>query len=136
MDLSTAFANINWLSVAAAGFSSFVVGGIWYGPLFGQAWMAEFDLSEEGLEQRNMTLVFSASLALAVLAATILELFIGSDADLLFGICAGFLAGLGWVTTFLGILYLFEMKSMRAFLINAGYCVTSLTLMGMILGAW
>ena len=49
---------------------------------------------------------------------------------------AGFLAGLGWVATMLGILYLFELKSLRHFLVNAGYCIVALTVMGTILGAW
>jgi len=49
---------------------------------------------------------------------------------------AGFFAGFGWVSTMLGILYLFEMKSLKAYLINAGYCIISLTIMGAVLGAW
>jgi len=113
-----------------------LVGGIWYGPLFGKTWMAAFGFSEVELESRNMPKVFGGALALAIFATIILEMFIGSEADLLFGLMAGFFAGIGWVATFLGILYLFEMRSMKAFLINAGYCTVALTLMGAILGIW
>lgn len=47
-----------------------------------------------------------------------------------------FVAGLGWVAAFLGILYLFEMRSLKLYCINGGYCVAAPTLMGTILGAW
>lgn len=136
MDLGTALMNINWLSVLVAGISAFLVGGIWYGPLLGKAWMTEFGFTEDDLKQRNLLRTFGLSLVLAILAALILDMFIGKDADMAFGGIAGFMAGFGWVASLLGIIYLFEMRSLKAFLINAGYCVIALTVMGLILGAW
>lgn len=136
MDMGSAFANINWLSVIVASISSFLVGGIWYGPLFGKAWMVAFGFTEAFLRKRSMSKVFGLSLLLAFVAALNLELFIGVDANMSYGLVAGFLAGFGWVATLLGILYLFENRSFKAFLINAGYCIVALTLMGGILGAW
>ncbi|WP_299226921.1 DUF1761 domain-containing protein [uncultured Psychroserpens sp.] len=136
MDLIAALENINWLSVIIAAISSFLIGGIWYGPIFGKAWMTEFNFTEEDLKKRSPTKTFGLSLLLAFIAALILEMFIGTKADVIFGTMAGFFAGIGWVSTMLGILYLFEMKSLKAFSINAGYCTITLTLMGTILGAW
>ncbi|MEQ9424810.1 MAG: DUF1761 domain-containing protein [Cyclobacteriaceae bacterium] len=134
MDLATAFSNINWLSVLLAALSSFLVGGLWYGPLFGKAWMAAFNFTEEDLKKRNVPRTFGLSLVLAFIAALILEMFIGPEANVTFGSAAGFFTGAAWVSTFLGILYLFEMQSMKAFLINAGYCTVSFTVMGVVLG--
>jgi hypothetical protein len=136
MDLVTAFENINFLSVVLAAISSFLIGGIWYGPIFGKSWMTEFGFTENDLKNRSVPKTFGLSLLLAFIAALILEMFIGSEADVIFGACAGFFAGFGWVATMLGILYLFEMKSLKAYLINAGYCIVSLTIMGIILGTW
>ncbi|WP_353778647.1 DUF1761 family protein [Winogradskyella sp. 3972H.M.0a.05] len=136
MDLATAVENINWLSVIVAAVSSFLIGGIWYGPLFGKGWMTEFGVTEEDLKKRSVPKTFGLSLLLACIAALILEMFIGSEADVTFGTLAGFFTGFGWVATMLGILYLFEMKSLKAYIINAGYCIVALTLMGAILGAW
>lgn len=136
MDMTSAFQNIQWLSVLAAAVSSFLIGGIWYGPLFGRAWMAAFNYTEEDLKKRSVPKTFGLSLLLAFVAAFVLEMFIGPTADLAFGGMAGFFAGFGWVATFLGILYLFEMQSLKAYLINGGYCVVALTVMGIILGAW
>ncbi|MEM7360831.1 MAG: DUF1761 domain-containing protein [Pseudomonadota bacterium] len=136
MDIASAFSTINWLAVVGAALSSFFVGGLWYGPLFGRAWMTEFGFSEADLEKRNLPLVFGGSLLLALIASINLALFLGPEADLAFGISAGFFAGFGWVGMFLGILYLFEFRSLKAFLINAGYCTVALTIMGAILGAF
>jgi len=135
MDLTTAIGSVNWLSVIIAAISSFLVGGIWYGPLFGKVWMKEHGFTEEELKQRSMIKTFGISLLLAFIAALNLELFIGIKADIMFGAMAGFFAGLGWVAALLGILYVFEMKSLKVYIINAGFCVFTLTLMGVILGA-
>lgn len=136
MDLATAIQNVNWLSVILASISAFLLGGVWYGPLFGKAWMAAFGFSVNDLKKRSMPKTFGFSLILAFIAALNLEMFIGPEANLSTGMAAGFFAGFGWVATLLGILYLFEMQNLKAFGINAGYCVLSLTVMGAVLGVW
>lgn len=136
MDMGSAVGGINWLSVFVAAVSSFMIGGVWYGPLFGRAWMDAFNLTEEDLAKRNLPVVFGVSLLLALIASINLEMFIGAEATLSFGLFAGFAAGLGWVATFLGIIYLFEMQTLKGYAINAGYSVLALSLMGAILGAW
>jgi hypothetical protein len=65
-----------------------------------------------------------------------LALFIGKDAGITTGALKGFMAGFGWVFTFMGVSYLFESKSLVHFLINACYSVLSLTIMGVIIGVW
>jgi hypothetical protein len=132
MDMS----NINWLAVIGAAISAFVIGGLWYGPLFGKAWMSTTGKTPEELAKRNMPMVFGVSLLLMLIAAVNLEMFIGAEGDVSFGALAGFLAGFGWVATFFGVVYLFEARPMKAFWINAGYSIVSLTVMGAILGAW
>lgn len=136
MDIGTAMQNLNWLSIIVAALSAFILGGIWYGPLFGKAWMIEFNISEEDIKNSNPVKKFGIAFLLTFIAAFMLEMFIGPVADVTYGTIAGFFAGFGWVVTFIGILYLFEMRSLRAFIINGGYCLLSLTIMGAILGAW
>jgi len=58
MDLAASVGNINLLSVIAATLSSFLIGGIWYGPLFGKAWMKEFNFTEEDLKKRSIPKTF------------------------------------------------------------------------------
>jgi hypothetical protein len=49
---------------------------------------------------------------------------------------AGFLAGFGWAAMGIGIVSLFERRSLSYVLINGGYLTVALTVMGVILGAW
>jgi hypothetical protein len=126
---------INWLAVFAAAVSAFVIGGLWYGPLFGRAWMKANGFTEEDLAKRSMPLVFGVSFLLMLAAAVNLAMFIGPEASLAFGTMAGLAAGLGWVATFLGVIYLFEKRAPVLWLVNGGYSVAALTAMGAILGA-
>ncbi|WP_405230411.1 DUF1761 domain-containing protein [Lentisalinibacter sediminis] len=126
---------INWLAVFAAAASAFIIGGLWYGPLFGKAWMNANGYSEEDLAKRSMPLVFGVSFLLMLAAAVNLAMFIGPEATMAFVTMAGLAAGLGWVATFLGVIYLFERRPATLWLVNGGYSVVALTLMGAILGA-
>src|SRR6185295_6921441 len=46
--------------------------------------------------------------------------FLGAKATLAFGVFAGFATGLGWVAMSLGIVYLFEQRSLKLWLVNGG----------------
>ena len=136
MNMQNAFENLNWLAVIAASVSAFVLGGLWYSPLlFSKRWMKETGISEEQTKKANMTRIFSLAFVLAFSAAFFLAMFIGPGAGAVFGALAGFMAGFGWAFTYIGIIYLFESRTLAHFLINSGYSIFSLTIMGLIIGA-
>ena len=128
---------LNYLAITVAALSTFLVGGIWYSPLlFAKAWMEENGFSEEDLKNTNPVRIYGVSFVLAFIMAFNLAMFLGNEADLVWGMTAGALAGVGWVALAIGVTYLFEQKSLRLFLINAGYHAVSFTLMGGIIGVW
>lgn len=128
---------LNVWAVLVAALSTFLIGGLWYSPaLFGKRWMRENGFTEESLKGGNMAKIFGLTLLLSLIAAVNLAMFIGPENDPAVGAWWGFLAGFGWVATFIGTHYLFERRSLALFLINAGYSVVALTLMGVILAAW
>lgn len=135
MDAGNAAMHVNWLAVAVAALSGFALGGLWYGPLFGKAWMAASGMTEERARSANMARVYGLTLLLNIVAAVSLAMFIGAG-DLQFGLFAGFMSGLTFVSVGLGITYLFEQKPLSLWLINAGYQTLFFTVMGAILGAW
>jgi hypothetical protein len=136
MNMQNAFQNLNWLASVMAAVSAFVLGGLWYSPLmFVKRWMKETGISEEATKNANMVKIFSLAFVLSLIAAFFLAMFIGPKAGALNGSLAGFMAGLGWVFTFMGIIYLFESRTLAHFLINSGYSIVSLTIMGLIIGA-
>jgi hypothetical protein len=68
--------------------------------------------------------------------AVIVAAFLGTNAGFVWGMTAGALAGIGWVSASLGIIYLFEGKSLKLFLINAGYQAVTYIIAGGIIGLW
>ena len=130
-------ASINYLAVLVAALSTFVVGFIWYSPLlFANVWMKEAGLSEEKLRQSSMIKTFGLTFILSLIICFNLAAFLGPDTSLVSGMAYGALAGVGWVAASIGIIYLFEGKSLKLFLINAGYQAITFTVAGGILGAW
>ena len=75
-------------------------------------------------------------LVLNLLAAGSLAMFIGPTATWSFGLFAGFMTGLTFVSTAFAVIYLFESRSLRLWLITAGYQVVIFSVMGTILDAW
>lgn len=122
------------VAVIVAAVSSFVVGGLWYGPLFGKAWMRAAGISQEKAGEANMGRVMGLSLVLQLIAAAVLLMFIGPDAAPAFAIAAAAAVGACWVAPALGVVYLFEQRPFAHWAVNAGYQVVAFTLMGVILG--
>src|ERR1700744_5517175 len=128
---------INWLAVVAAAASSFVLGGIWYSPLvFANAWMKDSRLTHEEVKQSNMARTFGCTALFSLIMAANLAAFLAAPGTTAaWGAQAGFLAGI-WAFCAIAIHSLFELRSWRHIFINGIYSILSLTVMGLILGAW
>jgi hypothetical protein len=128
---------VNWPAVIVAGLSAFAVGGLWYSrPLFGNAWMKDSGLTEDQVKAGNKGQIFGFTALFSLIMSANLAMFLAdAKTDLAWGATAGFLAGV-WTFGAIATHSLFELKSWRHIFINGGYSVVSLTLMGLILGAW
>jgi len=78
----------------------------------------------------------AGAFVLAFITCAVFAMFLGPKATLPFGAAAGFAAGLAWVTTSLGVIYIFERRPLKLWLINGGYQTLQFTIIGAILGAW
>jgi hypothetical protein len=129
-------ANVNWLAVLVAALSTFILGGLWYGPFFGRSWMRASGMTEERVNAGNKALIFGVSFVLQFVAALVLDMFIGAEANVAFGTAAGAAVGIFWVATAFAVVYLFEQRPVAHWAVNAFYHIVSYTIMGVILGAW
>lgn len=134
MDLGS----INWLAVVVSAILAFVLGGVWYGPVFGKAWQHHEGLSDEELQNGPMPLIFGGAFVLNLVMATTLALLLQLHPApaLVSGFTAGGLLGLTLIATSYGISYLFGRKPLALWFIDAGYMVVFMALMGAILGGW
>lgn len=129
---------LNWVAVAVAALSAFAIGALWYGPLFGKAWQRLSGLSDEDIQNGHPAKIYGGAFALNLIAAfgMAMALQLHPAPSLGTGFNVGVLIGLVFVATTFGINYLFAQKSMRLYLIDAGYMVVLMAIMGTILGAW
>jgi len=137
MYLAQILSDVNWLAVLAATVVAFLLGGLWYSKaLFGSTWMQEVGLTEEAVNNSNMVKTFGGTIVLQLIAAIAMSALLGPDSNWLAGLHTGLWVGLFWIATAYGVTYLFEQRSLRLFLINAGYYVVLYAAMGAIIGAW
>src|ERR1700689_2828337 len=118
MDASDVISHVHWLAVAVAAVVGFPLGALWYGLLFGSAWMAATGITKERARQANMVKIYGTTLVLNLIIATSLAMFIGATPNLADGVFAGFMAGFTYVAAAFGVSYLFEFRSFSLWAIN------------------
>ena len=127
---------INWWAVLVATVLAFVLGGLWYGPLFGNAWMAALGKTAEDIEPTPAPFIisfFTAGLAAITLAWLVYALGIQGWGS---GALLGVVTGIGFIATAMASDSAFCGWGVRLFLIQAGYRVLYSILMGALLGGW
>ena len=129
---------VSVMAVVAAALAGFVVGGLWYSPLlFGNPWMRAAGVTEEQVAAGNKARIFGLSLIFLLIMSYCLAMFIGTpDITWKTGAFYGFLTGFGWIFFACGVVALFELRTWTYVLVNGGYWVVTMTLMGAILGGW
>ena len=129
--------HVNYLAVLVATLASFVLGGWWYSPSgFGRAWLAALgkSMNDLGSPAVAMTLTFLSTFFTAIILAVLINAL--GDPTLYRGAGLGLIVGVGIVATSMFSDYLFSGNPLELFLIQAGYRVVLLTIMGGIIGVW
>jgi hypothetical protein len=128
---------INWLGVIIATVAAFALGALWYGPLFGKAWMAglgrtEADFAGGPPMGAILGIQLVATLITAVVLAIIVKAFGGG---VLAGLVVGVLCATGFVATAkLSDVIFSRRASASVFWIETANQVVSYALMGGIYG--
>jgi len=134
-------AQVNWLAVFASGVITLFVGGLWYGPIAGKAWLEEVGLTEEEIKESGaptaaMIKSFIATLVLAVGMSFIITWSGVPDGDWLGGAVVGATVAILVIGGGVFPNYAFESKSLRHFIIHMGNITVSMALIGALLAAW
>ncbi len=130
------FGGFNWWAILVATVVAFVLGGLWYGPIFGKAWLAAIGKTEDDIQPSPAPFIisfFTALLTTIVLAALIRSLGIDTLGG---GLLLGAITGVGFIATAMASDSAFCGWGMPLFLIQSGYRVLYTILMGGILAAW
>lgn len=123
------------IGIMVAAVLMFILGGIWYSPmLFAHAWSRETGITEHKPTPKSMLRFSAVLLVFLLLSAAILACILTSwlpGHNWRHGLAVGFLGGV-LATAVVGMNTLFERKSLKLFLINAGYYLIGFCLMGVI----
>ena len=125
---------MNWLAVVVATLAFFAVGAIWYTALFGKIWQREVGLSDEQLTGgRNMMLIMGTCFVLEfIVCLTVGHMFdflAPSDRAKMM-IAVGLALGVMMPAT--GINYLYQRKTLKLFLIDAGHFAVGMAAVGLV----
>lgn len=140
---------INYLAVLVSAIVMFLLGWAWYGPLFGKKWTTLMGWSPDEIARRmaeggrskmmrNFGFIAVGSL---IMAFVLDHALIYADAYMQWsgitsGLAVGFLNWLGFIAPVTMGSVLWDGKSWSLWMLNAGYYLVGLCLMGMILAAW
>lgn len=136
MDFTINFDSINLLAVLAATLAANLLAGIWYAPFaLGRPWKSAAGIKKD-TPLSNPPAAFTAAFMLQLIAASLLAALLGPRGNVVEGVQLGAILAFGFVFTALSITNLFERRPVPLILINAGYHVAALMMMGAIIGAW
>ena len=124
--------NVSLIATLVGTVLGFMLGALWYGPLFGKTWMAAVGLTPEAIRRdMNPGRTYGTTFVLAFVACYVFGLYLGPNPGRAFAIAAGAGAGLFLVATSLATNYLFEGRRVTVMLINGGYHTVRFTLFGL-----
>lgn len=141
---------INYLAVLVSAIAAIGLGALWYGPLFGKAWMKEVGLTADDMQKAKSDpeakrTMLKSYLLMSVGALVMAYVFAHS---LVFanyylettgvgaGLTGAFWNWLGFIAPVTLAPVLWEGKSYKYWSITAGYYIASLGVMGVILSLW
>lgn len=132
---------INYYAVLVCGVASFVLGMLWYGPLFGKIWIKLMGFTEKHMDEEKkkcmstkFVLAFIGSLVLAYVTA---NLFVyTSVVDLQKGLIMAVWLWLGFIATTTLSSVLWEGRSWKLYFLNNAYSLVQLLIFAAILVSW
>lgn len=132
---------IHWLPVIVSAVAVFAIGALWYSPvLFGKAWVKAHGYTPEKIAamRAEMGRAYGVSFLCYVVMAAAMAMLIGRM-DVIYvrgGVKLGALIGVGFAATIGLTANMYSEKRLSVFLIDAGYQIVYLMVMGAILVAW
>ncbi len=131
---------INYFAVLVATLAAYAVGALWYTVLFQKPWIKLMGLTPEKMQSMPLTgpqamaLGFVATLVTVYVLAHFVVMLNVTDLSGAFQL--GFWIWLGFIATVQIHTFLYEGKSIKLFLINAGHTLVATVLAASILALW
>lgn len=122
---------IVWISLPAGILLSFVIGGVWYGPLFQKAWMEDTGMTDE--KRGPPAKVFGGAALHALIGTVAITLLLDRTEGLAAHISGGVIIGMAAAAA-IGINYMFSAQPRRLLYIDGGYTILLYGAIGAVVG--
>ena len=129
--------DINLLGILVAGIAPMIIGMLWYSPvMFARKWMALIGKSEEEIRKGGVAKAYVVSFIASLVMAYALDyfMFYAGAWSVMKGIKLGIALWIGFVATTSLAPVVYEGRPLGLYLINAGYNLVCLVIMGAIIG--
>jgi hypothetical protein len=131
---------LNWIAILGAAIASFLFEALWFSS-FMNAWLIGVGRTREWLMSAagvSPALQYAVAIVCSIIAAAVLSICIQASGEQTArrGILCAAVIWFGFVATSWAKEYIFEVRSLQIFAINAGYFLFDLILIGTIVGAW
>lgn len=136
---TTVFSDINWLAVLVAALAYFVVGALWYAPLFGKTWVKHHKIDVNDPEmKKGVAGTFVSSFLLMIVTCIGLAILISRMelTELMSGVKLGLLTGIFFSMTSISITYLYLKKPAALHFIEGLYHVVGQIVAAIIICLW
>jgi hypothetical protein len=137
---------INWWALIVATIISFALGFVWFGPLFGKAWMSSMGISMPTVITPEMKKKMTRGYTIVLIGSFIMNFVLlhnivfGAAYLHLSGVSAGLQAGfwnwLGFIAPVTVGSVLWENRPWKFWIITSGYYLVVLLINGIILASW
>ena len=135
---------VNWLAILAAGIINMVIGSLWYSPvMFANPWMQSLGWTREKIEQLKKKqkgmgmqygIMFIGALFMGYVMSMLTKATNTTTLDM--GAGLGFWVWLGMIVPVVLPGVLFEQKPWKWYVINVGYYLVVLVIIGALMAVW
>lgn len=132
---------VNYLTVLLGAVIYMFVGGLWYGPIAGKAWLDEMGMTEEEVKAAGnptgaMVKSFFSAIVMSFGMAFLFTLPGMTETSAVHGAAFGAFLSIVIVGGATFPNYAFESKNLRHFLIHLGASTVSMALIGAMMASW
>jgi len=129
---------LSYLAIIVAALAQFVLGWLWYGRLFGKRWMSLMGINPQSINREGMGKTLVWTFIGSLVTAGVLRKFatmVGAH-TVGAGVALGAMVWFGFIATVTLASVLYEKRSVNLYVLNNGYQLVSLAVMGAIVAAW
>src|ERR1700677_338532 len=131
--------HLNWIAILVAAIASFLFEALWFS-LFMKEWLTGIDRTMEWLMSSglNPAIQYAVAILCSIIVATVLSICIQASGEQTArrGVIVAAIIWFGFIATGWAKEYIFEVRTLQIYAINAGYSLFDLILIGAIVGAW